>query len=221
MTATRLADPATFVLTNTKILAPPLVPEIQLHLAEESLPIWMKAEEELGTTGLPPPYWAFAWAGGQALSRYCLDTPTFLAGRLVLDLAAGCGIVGIAAMKAGAVRAVCNDIDDFAGAAIELNATLNRVSVTIQLADLLSGPPAQADVILVGDVFYEKPLADRALRWLRACRAAGSAVLTGDPKRSYFPRDAFDHVADYRVPVSRELEDVDIKHTSVWRLKAN
>ena len=220
MSMARIADPAAFVRANTKILSPPLVPELRLHLAEESLPIWMKTEEELGASGLPPPYWAFAWAGGQALSRHLIDNPALVAGKRVLDLAAGCGLGGIAAMRAGAAAAVCNDIDDFAGAAMQLNAALNGVTVTIQLADQLSGPPVNVDVILVGDVFYEKPLATRALRWVRACRAAGADILAGDPMRSYFPRDAFEHIADYAVPVSRELEDAEIKPTSVWRLKA-
>ena len=220
-TVPRIADPVAFIRANTKILAPPLVPELRLHLAQESLPIWMKTEEELGASGLPPPYWAFAWAGGQAVSRHVLDNPGLVAGKRVLDLAAGCGLGGIAAMRAGAAAAICNDIDDFAGAAIGLNAGLNGVTVEIALADLLSGPPADAAVVLVGDVFYEKPLAERALRWLRTCRAAGADVITGDPKRSYFPRDAFEYMADYLVPVSRELEDAEFKHTSVWRLRRN
>ena len=220
MTASRVADPAAFIRANTKIQSPPLLPELRLHLAEESLPIWVKTEEELGASGLPPPYWAFAWAGGQALCRYILDTPVLVANKQVLDLAAGCGLGGIAAMKSGATQAVCNDIDDFAGAAMQLNAGLNGVNLVIQLADLLSGPPSSAGVILVGDVFYEKPLAKRALYWLTACQAAGADILAGDPKRSYFPQDAFEHVTEYSVPVSRDLEDAEINRTSVWRLKS-
>jgi predicted nicotinamide N-methyase len=220
MTPPRLADANAFIRANTRILAPPLLPELRLHLAEESLPIWMKTEEELGASGLPPPYWAFAWAGGQALARHLIDNPALVAGKRVLDLAAGCGLGGIAALKAGAAEAAGNDIDAFAGAAMRLNAELNGVALAIQIADLLSGAPSDADVVLVGDVFYEKPLAERALRWVTRCQQAGALVLAGDPKRSYFPKDAFEHVASYSVPVSRELEDALIKPTSVWRLKA-
>jgi len=219
MTTAAIADPVGFITANTKVLAPPLLPELRLHLAEESLPIWMKTEEELGASGLPPPYWAFAWAGGQALGRFIIDRPQSVAGMRVLDLAAGCGIGGIAAMKAGAAEATGNDIDAFAGAAMRLNAELNGVRLDIQIADLLNGPATLAEVILVGDVFYEKPLAARALAWVKACQNAGAIVLAGDPKRSYFPRDAFEHLAEFRVPVSRELEDAEIKVTSVWRLK--
>jgi len=219
MTTAAIADPVGFITANTKVLAPPLLPELRLHLAEESLPIWMKTEEELGASGLPPPYWAFAWAGGQALGRFIIDRPQSVAGKRVFDLAAGCGIAGIAAMKAGAAEATGNDIDAFAGAAMRLNAELNGVRLDIQIADLLNGPAMLAEVILVGDVFYEKPLAARALAWVKACQNAGAIVLAGDPKRSYFPRDAFEHLAEFRVPVSRELEDAEIKVTSVWRLK--
>ena len=219
MTAARITDPAAFVVANTTVLSPPLLPEIKLHLAEESLAIWAKTEAELGASGLPPPYWAFAWAGGQALGRYLLDTPGVIAGKRVLDLAAGCGVGGIAAMRAGAAAAVCNDIDDFAGAAMALNAALNAVALTIQLKDLLSGEPATADIVLVGDVFYEKPLAARALAWLIASQMAGALILAGDPQRSYFPKSEFEYISEYLVPVSRELEDTEIKRTSVWRLK--
>ena len=215
-----IRDPASFIRANTKVLAPPLLPEIRLHLAEESLAIWSKTEEELGASGLPPPYWAFAWAGGQALGRYTLDTPEIVAGKRVLDLAAGCGLGAITAMRAGAASAVCNDIDAFAGVAMALNAQLNGVVFDIQLKDLLSGPPSDADVILVGDVFYEKPLAGRALAWLMACQKCGADILTGDPQRTYFPKAEFEHIAEYRVPVSRELEDAEVKTTSVWRLKS-
>lgn len=215
-----IGDPAAFIRANTKVLSPPLLPEIRLHLAEESLAIWSKTEEVLGASGLPPPYWAFAWAGGQALGRYTLDSPEIVAGKRVLDLAAGCGLGAITAMRAGAASAICNDIDEFAGAAMLLNAELNGVAFDVQLKDLLSGPPTDADVILVGDVFYEKPLAGRALAWLISCQKGGAEILTGDPQRTYFPMDEFKHIAEYRVPVSRELEDAEIKTTSVWRLKS-
>ena len=220
MTAKRIADPAAFIRANTRVLSPPLLPELRLHLADESLAIWTKTETELGISGMPPPYWAFAWAGGQALARYLLDAPGAVTGRHVLDLAAGCGLGAIAAMRAGAVSATGNDIDEFAGAAMRLNAGLNTVSLGILIADLLSGRPARQDVVLVGDVFYERPLAERALRWLIASQAAGATVHCGDPGRSYFPKDEFEPIAEYNVPVSLDLEDTEIKRTSVWRLKA-
>ena len=220
MSARRISDPVAFIRANTKILAPPLIPEVRLHLAEESLAIWSKTEEELGASGLPPPYWAFAWAGGQALGRHILDNPQLVAGKPVVDLAAGCGLTAIAALKAGATSAIGNDIDDFAGAAMTLNAGLNGVGIEVQLGDMLSGPPPPGHVILVGDLFYEKPLAERVLAWLYRCQTAGAVILTGDPQRTYFPKDRFLRIAEYQVPVSRELEDVEIKRTSVWRLKA-
>ena len=214
-----LAGRKAFIAANTKILSPPLVPEVLLHLAEESLAIWQKTEEELATSGLPPPYWAFAWAGGQALARYLLDNPDLVRGRPVLDLAAGCGLTAIAALKAGATSATGNDIDDFAAAAMELNASINAVSLELRMGDLLGGPAVADHVILVGDLFYEKPLADKVLSWLYRCQAGGAAILTGDPGRTYFPKDRFEPLAEYRVPVTRELEDAEIKRTHVWRLK--
>lgn len=220
MSARRISDPVAFIRANTNILALPLIPEIRLHLAEDSLAIWSKTEEELGASGLPPPYWAFAWAGGQALGRHILDNPQLVAGKPVLDLAAGCGLTAIAALKAGAASAIGNDIDDFAGAAMTLNAGLNGVGIDVQLGDRLSGPPPAGNVILVGDLFYEKPLAERVLAWLYRCQTAGAVILTGDPQRTYFPKDRFLQIAEYQVPVSRELEDAEIKRTSVWRLKA-
>jgi predicted nicotinamide N-methyase len=212
-------DHSAFIRANTRLLAPPLVPEITLHLAEESLPIWSKTEEELGEEGLPPPFWAFAWAGGQALARYLLDNRCSIADRDAIDLAAGSGIVAIAAMQAGARSALAADIDPFSVVACELNAQANGVVITATSEDLLRGPIPAAHIVLVGDLFYEKPLAERALAWLRTCRNAGAEVLVGDPGRSYFPQDAFEKLAEYAVPVTRELEDNEIKRTAVWRLR--
>ena len=216
---TATLDRKAFIRANTKLIAPPLVPEIVLHLAEESIGIWQKTEEEIGAMGLPPPFWAFAWAGGQALARYILDEPALVAGRRVLDLASGSGLDAIAAMKAGARSALAADIDGFASAAAELNAAANDVAVAVTERDLLAvATPADCDVLLVGDLFYEKPLAERALEFLRAAHDRGAQVLVGDPGRTYFPREAFAEVARYRVPVTRELEDSEIKLTRVWRL---
>ena len=213
-------DPRHFIRANTRLLSPPLVPEIVLHLAEESLPLWQRTEDELGQMGLPPPFWAFAWAGGQALARHILDFPELVGAKRVVDLAAGSGLVAIAAMRAGAASALASDIDAFALAAMEMNGTANGVAIAVTQADLLSEPPPAADVILVGDMFYERELAERGLAWLEQCRARGMDVLVGDPGRSYFPKARFQKVAEHSVPVTRELEDSEIKRTSVWRLGA-
>jgi predicted nicotinamide N-methyase len=220
VTRPAIADRAHFIRTNTNLLSPPLVPEVRLHLAEESLPIWQKTEEQLGEEGLPPPFWAFAWAGGQALARHVLDHPETVAGKRVVDLAAGSGLVAIAAMRAGAASTVAAEIDAFAVDAIRLNAAANGVAVEAIERDLLDDGIPAADVILVGDLFYEKQLADRALGWLHRCEAGGLNVLIGDPGRSYLPREALAIVARYEVPVTRELEDEEIKRTAVWRLKS-
>lgn len=214
------ADPASacrFILANTKLLSPPLVPEIRLHLAEESLPIWQKTEEELGEINVPPPYWAFAWAGGQALSRYLLDNPGLVAGKRVLDLGAGSGLQAIAAAKAGAAHVLAADIDALALAAAGLNATANGVELGVTRENLLARPPDSWDVVLVGDLYYERLLADAVTRYIDAAAQNGASILIGDPQRSYFPRGAFENCAEYQVPVTRELEDAEIKRTAVWR----
>ena len=212
-------DHAAFIRANTKLLPVPLVPEIELHLAEESLPIWQKTEEELGEMNVPPPYWAFAWAGGQALARHLLDSAA-ISGKSVLDLGAGSGLVAIAAMQAGAARVLAVDIDPFAIAAIGMNAAANGVAVTATAEDVLQAPPGRFDVVLAGDLFYERALAERVLAFLEVAAAMGADVLVGDPRRGYFPQARFVQVAEYAVPVTRELEDAEIKRTAVWRLAA-
>ncbi len=211
-------DWATFIRANTRLLAPPLVPEIMLHLAEESLPIWRRTEEELGAINVPPPYWAFAWAGGQALARYLLDEPGLLAGHRVLDLGAGSGLTAIAALKAGARDVLAADIDTVALEAVALNAAVNATDVRVTADDLLAAPPSGFDVVIVGDLFYERELADRVLTFIEHAVRQGSTVLIGDPQRSYFPRGRFEKLREYRVPVTRELEDSEIKLTAVWRV---
>lgn len=210
---------ATFIAANTQLMAPPLVPEIRLHLAEESLPIWRKTEEELGEMNVPPPFWAFAWAGGQALARYLLDNPQFARGKAVLDLGSGSGLTAIAAMMAGAAHVLASDIDRLSLSAVTLNAGANGVSVATRSDDLLAGPPGEFGLILVGDLFYERALAEKVLAFIEAAAAGGADVFIGDPQRSYFPKGRFEQVADYRVPVTRELEDAEIKQTAVWRLR--
>ena len=214
-------DPHRFIRANTKLLPVPMVPQIRLHIAEESLPIWQKTEEELGAMNIPPPYWAFAWAGGQALARYILDNPALIAGRRVLDLGSGSGLVAIAAAKAGAARILAAEIDTLALAAIRLNAAANGVALDSTADDLLDAPPAVFDIVLVGDLFYERPLAERVLAFIEAARAGNALVLAGDPRRSYFPPDRFRKLAEYSVPVTRELEDAEIKRTAVWRLEVD
>ena len=213
-----IADPAAFVLANTRLQAVPHAPEIALWLADEVTPIWRLTEEELGELGLPPPFWAFAWAGGQALARYLLDHPQEVAGKRVLDFAAGSGLVGIAAMKAGAASVLCADIDPFCAAAVAANAAANRVTLDFTADDLLDAPPPAVDVICAGDVCYERPMSDRVLAWLAQARADGARVLIGDPGRTYFPREGLTFLAEYRVPTTRELEDQEIKRAAVWAL---
>jgi predicted nicotinamide N-methyase len=217
--APTLAARRAFILENTGKQSPPHTPELALHLADEITPIWRMTEEALEEMGLPPPFWAFAWAGGQALARYLLDHPDVAAGKPVLDFACGSGIVAVAAMKAGARLALAADVDAFCGAAVSLNAEANAVEVGFTDRDLLDeAPPAWAELILAGDICYEKPLAERVMAWLRTARAGGRTVLIGDPGRSYFPREGLEKLAEYQVPTTRELEDMEVKKTAVWRL---
>jgi predicted nicotinamide N-methyase len=210
-----------FILANTRLLAVPLVPEIRLHLAEESLPIWQKTEEELDAMNLPPPYWAFAWAGGQALARYLIDNPALVAGRRVLDLGSGSGLAAVAAARAGAAHVLAADIDALAVAAIKLNASANIVELEATSEDMLDAPPDGFDVLLIGDLFYERQLAGRVLAFADAAADRGALVLAGDPRRNYFPQDRFRQLALYPVPVTRELEDAEIKRSAVWRLEVD
>ena len=207
-----------FIFENTRLQPPPHTPELLLHLADEITPIWTLTEEALEELGLPPPFWAFAWAGGQALARYILDHPQIVAGKTVVDFATGSGIVAIAAMKAGATRVLANDIDSFCQAAVELNAQANGVVLDFTAANLLDAPPPACDVLLAGDICYEKPMAEGVMAWLRQGRAAGSAVLIGDPGRTYFRKDDLVMLAEYQVETTRELEDFAVKRTSVWTL---
>jgi predicted nicotinamide N-methyase len=208
-----------FIAANTRLQRPPHVAEIELHLADEITPIWKLTEEALEEIGLPPPFWAFAWAGGQALARYIIDHSEVVAGKRVIDFAAGSGMVGIAAMRAGARDVLCADIDLYCEAAVALNSAANGVTCAFTATDLLSAPPpGWAEVILAGDICYEKPLAERVLAWLAAARARGASVLVGDPGRSYFPRTGLTKLAEYQVPTTRELEDMAVKKTCVWDL---
>ncbi len=205
-----------FIRDNTALDRPPHVPEIVLHLADEAHDLWRRTEEELAEIGLPPPFWAFAWAGGQGLARYLLDHPETVRGRNVLDFASGSGLVAIAAAKAGAARVTAADIDPFCAAAIRLNAAANTVEVGFLGEDCI-GTDDGWDVVLAGDVFYEKPLAERLVPWFSALKRRGAAILIGDPGRAYLPKSGFERLAVYEVAVTRALEDAEVKRTTVWR----
>lgn len=196
----------------------PHAPEISLWLADEVTPIWRLTEEELGEMGLPPPFWAFAWAGGQGLARWLLDNPAEVAGKTVLDFAAGSGLVGVAAMKAGAASVLCADIDPFCGPAVTANAAANGVVLAFTERDLLEAEPPRVQVICAGDVFYERPMAERVLAWLARAAARGTRVIVGDPGRTYFPHSGLTLLSEYEVPTTRELEDSAVKRTRVWAL---
>ena len=214
-----MIDPARrldFIRGHTRLLPVPHAPEIKLYLADEATALWMKTEEELGEMGLPPPFWAFAWAGGQALARYILDHPELVRGRRVLDVATGSGLVAIAAAMAGAARVEASEIDDFALAAIGLNAAENGVPIEVR-AGARVGADEGWDVVLAGDVSYERDMAARMTDWLEGLSRRGALALIGDPGRSYLARDRLSAVAEYRIAVSRDLEDAEIKRTQVWR----
>jgi predicted nicotinamide N-methyase len=214
-------DRAAFIRANTALVTPPLVPEIKLHLATEVVPLWRLTEEELQAQGIPPPYWAFAWAGGQALARYILDHRDLVTGSAVLDFGSGSGLVAIAATLAGA-SVLAADIDSFATAAIVLNAEANGCAGLDTTDDDLIGSDVSWDAILVGDMCYERPLAERLIAWLGTAAAMGKLVLLGDPGRSYFPKGdtRLEKLGTYGVHTTRELEDREIRETSVYRLKA-
>ncbi|MBL8569401.1 MAG: methyltransferase [Phreatobacter sp.] len=213
-----IADRAAFVRAHTRLMPVPHAPEIALHLADEATALWQKTEEELGTIGLPPPFWAFAWAGGQALARYVLDNPGVVRGRRVLDVATGSGLVAIAAAKAGAAEVTGVDIDAFAEVAVGLNAGANGVTVTARTGDP-SGTDDGWDVILAGDICYQRDMTEAMMAWLGPIAAEGRPVLIGDPGRTYLPRERLVKLAEYEVPVTRALEDLEIKRTAVWRLR--
>ena len=217
------ADAALRLIRNyTELRTPSIVPEVKLHLASEILELWKETEATLylkavGSGEAPPPYWAFAWPGGQALSRYILDRRHLFAGKSLLDFGSGSGLVAIAAAIAGAAPVVAAEIDAGACIAIEANAESNGVFIEPIQNDLI-GSNGRWDVICAGDMCYERPLAERAVEWLRGLAAAGAEVLLGDPGRTYFPKAGIEMLCTYQVPTSRELEDRDTRETSVYRL---
>ncbi|PKA40718.1 methyltransferase [Rhizobium sullae] len=212
-------DPEIFIRANTSLIAPPHVPEIRLHLASEAHELWLKTEEELAEIGLPPPFWAFAWAGGQGLARYILDHPETMQSKRVFDFATGSGLVAIAAKMAGAAAVKAADIDPWAETAVLLNAVANGVSIDFDGADFV-GQPVDADIVLAGDVFYDRVFADALVPWFERLASEGKDVLVGDPGRAYLPKERLEFCAIYQVPVTRALEDCEIKKTTVWRFRA-
>ncbi|MEQ1890686.1 MAG: 50S ribosomal protein L11 methyltransferase [Alphaproteobacteria bacterium] len=213
-----LGDPAQFIRDHTVLTQTPLAPEISLYVASEILPIWQMTEDEMQQVGLPPPFWAFAWAGGQALARYVLDNPGLVAGRRVLDFGAGSGLAGIAAMLAGAAQVCAAEIDPIAIIAIDLNARANKVAITAYEGDLVGQLDGGWDVVLAADVCYEGPASKRIVAWLDDLARAGALVLMGDPGRTYFPKSGHEKLISYAVKTTTELEDTDLRNTSVWRV---
>jgi predicted nicotinamide N-methyase len=219
-------DPVDFIRANTELARPPLVPELKLHLATDAAALWEMTETELEQAGLPPPFWAFAWAGGQALARFIIDRPEIVGGRRVLDLASGGGIVGLAALWASAAHVTANEIDAHAAVAIALNAEANDLTRGLEIveSDMLEEPVladdgrALWDVVLAGDICYERPMAERMLSWLGRHANAGALVLIGDPGRVYLPQSGLQEVGRHTVPTPTDLEGRETKDTAVLRV---
>lgn len=207
-----------FIEAWTAVSSPPQAPEIRLHLASKITPIWEASEAILAREGVPPPFWAFAWPGGQALARHILDHPEIVRGRTVLDFAGGCGLIAIAAAKSGAKSVTCADIDPFALAATRLNAELNKVTIAFEESDLVGRENQGWDVVLSGDICYEKPLAERVTTWLRTLAGGGAVVMIGDPGRDYLPKEGLVEVARQTVETSLELEDRTEREAIIWRI---
>jgi len=212
--ARTLAELTAFVRERTAPGPVALVPEIRIYQATDVTPLWHATGAELRGWD-ESPFWAFPWAGGQALARHLLDHPELVAGKRVLDFATGSGLVAIAAAKAGAASVRAVDVDPFCEAVVPLNAALNGVSLEVHIQDPLGGSLPAVDLVLAGDVFYERALAERALRWFRALAAAGVSVLAGDPGRTYSARGTLPEVAAYQVPTSRAIEEQTLRRTAV------
>jgi predicted nicotinamide N-methyase len=208
-----------FIVEHTVLAATAVVPEIVLHTGGLSMPLWEAAALADDRPAVPPPYWAWAWAGGQALARHLLDHPELVRGRTVADIGAGGGIVAIAAAKAGAVTVTAIDLEAVAIEACRLNAAANGVTLDVEEADPI-GTHEGWDVVLVGDLFYESELAARLAPWLRALAARGALVLTGDPGRAHLPLHRLEELGRYEVPTIADLEDVTTKSVQVLRLLA-
>lgn len=214
-----LDDPAGFIRSQTALQQAAMVPELQLWLASEITPIWEATEAVLERIGIDPPYWAFCWPGGQAVARYMLDNPAVVLGRSVFDFAAGGGIASLAARRAGARKVIANEIDPMAIAAIALNGATNEVDIETDEGDWLDRPGApEVDVVIAGDVCYEREMSLKALAWLRSHARHGRQVLLGDPGRNYFTADGLVELARYEIPTSLQLENRGMRETTVWRV---
>jgi predicted nicotinamide N-methyase len=215
----RRISPAEFVLAHTHVRRPPFVPEVQLHLADDSVALWEETQVAVDQGQVPPPFWAFVWAGGQAVARYLLDAPGVIAGREVVDIATGSGLVAIAAALAGAANVRATDIDELAVAATRLNTSLNKVAVDAVALDVREVTVGPGTLVTVGDVFYDEKIAAVMLTELSRLAASGAEVLVGDPHRAYLPRDALEVVADYDVDVETDIEYAPVKPSIVARLR--
>ena len=212
-------DPLQFIKANTRVAPVRSLPEIRLHSAHEATGLWRLAETDEDGSAAPPPYWAFPWAGGMALARHILDRPETVTGRRVLDLGAGSGLVAIAAAMAGASQVIAAEIDPYGVAALALNAAANGVAVAVVEGDLTTGPPPATDVVVAGDLFYERDLALRVTAFLDRCLSAGIDVLIGDPGRTYLPRARLRLLAEYVVPDVGEVEGNPAKPSAVFALE--
>lgn len=208
---------AAFIRAHSRLRAVPHVPEVRLHLADDAIRLWEETERELGRADQPPPYWAFAWPGGQALARYILDHADLLVGRAVLDLGAGSGLTAIAAAMAGACAVLASDQDPFAIAAIGLNARANGVAIATT-ADVLDGTGEDAEVVLAADIWYEQRLAERAIGLLKRASSRGASVLVADAGRAFLPRPLLCELDTYDVPVLADLEDAQVKRVMILTL---
>jgi predicted nicotinamide N-methyase len=209
---------AAFARAHTAVAPVPFVPELRLHQAAEPMGLWELTEGEYRSEQ-PPPFWAFAWAGGQGLARFVLDRPEVVAGRRVLDLASGSGLVAIAAARSGAASVRAVDVDPVAVAAIGLNAAVNGVTLAAERVDILDTDAGTAEVVLVGDAFYSKAMTGRITSFLRRAGRAGARVLAGDPDRPFLRREWFTELAAYDVPVTEALEGVRVRRTTIWELR--
>jgi predicted nicotinamide N-methyase len=214
---TRRASARAFIESHTEVTSPPMCPELRLHLAGDMTALWERLEAACNTSR-PVPFWALAWVGGQALARYLLDHPASVAQKRVHDFGAGGGVVAIAAAKGGAARVAACDSDAMARAAIRLNAALNEVAIEVIADDVLGRDLDGVDVILAGDVWYERDLASRATPWLRRQAARGRDVLIGDKRRAYFPKGGLEELARYAIATSTEVEQGPVTEAGVWRV---
>jgi predicted nicotinamide N-methyase len=217
MTARDPGELLRFVRERTAPAPVPLVPELVLHQATELTPLWHATATELAAWD-DSPYWAFPWAGGQALARLVLDAPALVRGRRVFDFATGSGLVALAALRAGAAEVVACDQDPYCAAAVEANAALNGLSPAFRAGDPIDDPLAGVEVLLAGDVFYERALAARSLAWFRALAARGVTVLAGDADRVYAPADGFTVRGEYQVPTTVEIEDAPVRRARVLQI---